>query len=187
MLRTWSMALAFGAAIAGCKGNKEQQESPQERQAWLAQVAASIPKTPPETKEDLARIVFAALQLGDYSKLQPFYVQLGDLEPILAVAKVRDDKHLARLREHWPRAVQQVEKRSARYFENISRKAQEAGIDWRKAVLKKVDAREKDRRGLTQADIFLTIEFGGATYKVHIDDAQRSRRGWHLTFVSWQG
>ena len=88
------------------------------------------------------------------------------------------------VREAWPRVVARVRDRAESFFDDIIARGSGAGIDWNVIELGTMSLREKDVKGMPLADMYLEFRHREKTYKVHLDDTQKSNEGWHLVYLS---
>ena len=73
-------------------------------------------------------------------------------------------------------------------FAEIRAEATKDGVDWSDVKIISKDQKSKDWRGNIKADVKVTIISNGQKYKLKVDDAVKTSRGWVLTDdLRWYG
>ncbi len=179
-MKTMLTLLLLTLLTVGCGGEDKTPTASENGSSSSAEDTSS--GTPPEP-EALAKAVFEALKAEDFGKIEALYIKMDDLDAVLGISTIPEDKK-PELLEEWPKIVEMVRSRAREGFDEILADGKRAGIGWGAIEYDKTEAKEKERNGLKQADIYLHFKHGDKPFKVHLDDAQRSERGWHLVFLS---
>lgn len=155
-----------------------------------------------ETPENLANIVFKALQIGDFEAYKNCIPNADDakiyMERIISEAKLSEkdlEKFKKRFEKRLSKMVKKISrdiKKNEKYFNKVLDKAKNAGINWEEAELKDVKYEIKDtkRAGiiLKTADIYMSFMFTDSIYIVKLDNCIKLNRGWLISSrIRWKG
>lgn len=134
--------------------------------------------------DDLGRAVFSALQLEDEDAFGHLIATEDDLALIAATYEVTEQK----ARDAIMLRLFKSQERVLPSFHAVRGLADAHGMDWKVAMLERVEFTVGEEEGVTSTDADLWVLARDERFRITLDDCVRLPRGWVLTDrMSWQG